>query len=170
MRNRGQLRSGYRAAGARSCRAAAIKINAPLDRAPQAINGFVARFGFFRRDQPEMTFGDQQAGVASDGTNDRHIGVAFERLAYLGFMPRRGHPIENDAADCKLWIERPITQYQRSDATRDACHIHHQDDGSADQSGKRRRRIAAFDIEPIIKTLVALDQRQIGVAGALGEQ
>ena len=111
-----------------------------------------------------------QRGVAADGADDRHVDVAFERLAELALLPRRRHPVQDHASDRHAAVENLIAQYQRRHAARDPRDVDDEDDRGADEFRKRCARVAALDVDPVVKPLVALDEREIGPPGMAGEQ
>ena len=116
-----------------------------------------------------MPLNDIEPLVAADGAEHRQIGVALQRLPQLHLLPRGADLVEDDSGDPHLRIEGGVALHQRRDPARHAEGVDDHDDRRAEQLRQGRARIRAFEIETVVQSLVALDQRQIGVRGAAGE-
>ena len=111
-----------------------------------------------------MAFDDRQMRVVMNGAQHRHVGVVLDDHPQLCLVPAAAEIVEDHAGDPDVAVERLVAENQRRDAARHAARVDHEHHRQREHSRQRRVAVAAVEREAVVEALVALDERDVGVA------
>jgi len=80
-------------------------------------------------------------------------------------VARSADEIEYHPGEPQARVELGVAKQQRGDTTDGATGVEDHDDRQIEQVRQRRIAVAALDVETVVQSLVALDQRHVGTGG-----
>ena len=108
--------------------------------------------------------------VMVHGAEHRHVGVVLDHGPQLGLVARAAELVEDDSGNADTPVKRLVAEDQWRNAARHAARIDHQHHRRVQQCRQRGVGVAAVQIQPVVQTLVAFDQGDIGPPGATRER
>ena len=102
---------------------------------------------------------------AGDRTEDRHPGIALDRLGDQQALPLGGDLVENDAADIETLVEFQTAEDHRRHGAGGLGAVDHQQDRQTQGNGQVGGGIAAVGGHAVIEPAVALENHHVGPPG-----
>ena len=113
--------------------------------------------------QTQMTFGEMLPAKFWDGAEHRNSAVVLDAVAQFFFVSPVGNPVKDHGFDHDIRIKQRTSHDNRGHRTGDLCAINTQHHRTLEQLGKLCRTGAAYKIDAVKKTPVALDHRDTAI-------